>query len=64
MNTAFMILLGIAMIAVLVSLFVGLFAMGKESEKAKALSQKMMRARVYLQCAAIIFFILAMATSK
>lgn len=63
MNYMFFVLMGIAMLAVLASLFIGLFAMGREGEDAKRLSQKMMRWRVYLQGIALLLFALAALTT-
>jgi heme/copper-type cytochrome/quinol oxidase subunit 2 len=63
-NMFFYILMVAAMISVLVSLFIGLFAMARRGEDAKKLSQKMMRARVILQGVAIICFILAVTSAK
>jgi len=63
MNFIFFALMGVAMLAVVGSLFVGMFAMGREGDDAKALSQKMMRWRVYLQALALaLFAVAALAT--
>jgi len=63
MGYAFFVMMGVAMLMVLVSLFMGVMTMGKDTEEAKLRSQKLMRARVYLQGLAILLFVLA-ALSK
>jgi hypothetical protein len=64
MNPFFIILLAIAMLLVLASLGIGLFAMARGREGDAALSQKMMRWRVGLQGVALVFFILAMLAGR
>ncbi len=64
MGQTFFIMMIAAMAAVLVSLFVGLFYMGKGGEDAKKKSQKAMRMRVLLQGVALLFFVLAALTIK
>lgn len=59
MNSFFIILLALAMLAVLASLGIGLFAMARGKEQDAALSQKMMRLRVILQLIALVCFIMA-----
>lgn len=53
------ILLGVALLAVLASLVIGLFAMARGRDQDAVLSQKMMRLRVTLQGVALLAFILA-----
>lgn len=60
MSTFFTILLGIAMIAVLGVLIIGLIGMVKGGEFNAKYGNKLMRARVFLQGAAIVCFVLAM----
>lgn len=60
MSNVFLVLMGMAALAVLASLFMGVFAMAKGSEAANKRSQKMMRARVILQGVAVLLFVLAM----
>jgi hypothetical protein len=59
MNSFFIILLALAMLAVLASLGIGLFAMARGKEQDAKLSQRMMRFRVILQLVALVCFILA-----
>jgi len=59
MNMIFFILALVAMGGVLVSLGLGLVAMGQESEAARQRSNRMMQFRVYLQLAAIVFLALS-----
>ena len=59
----FIVLMGIAMLAVLASLFLGLFVMVKGGEANKKYGNKLMQARVWLQGLAILFFILAVSTN-
>lgn len=60
MSNVFLVLMGIAALAVLASLFMGVFAMAKGGETSKKYSNKMMRARVILQGVAVLLFVLAM----
>jgi len=60
MSGFFAILMILAMAAVLASLGIGLFAMVRGGEFGKAYSNRMMRYRVVLQGAALLFFALAM----
>lgn len=64
MDKFFIILLVAAMLAVLGSLGVGLFAMARGKESDAALSQKMMRWRVMLQGVALVCFILAVLAGR
>ncbi len=59
METLSVILLAAALLAVLASLVVGLFAMARGKEQDAALSQKMMRMRVTLQGVALAAFLIA-----
>ena len=59
MNSLFALLMFAAMLAVAASLVIGLFFMARGRESDAAKSQKMMRARVVLQGAAVILFLLA-----
>ena len=62
MNGLFLILLGIAMLALLASLLLGLFFMARGREADRLNSNRMMRLRVALQGLAIVLFILALVT--
>ena len=55
MSTFFLILAGLSMLGVVVSLGVGLVAMGGKDANASQRSNRMMQFRVILQAAAIIF---------
>lgn len=55
--------MGIAMLAVLASLFVGLFHMARGTEGSARKSNKMMQFRVLFQGIAVLFFILTVLTS-
>lgn len=59
MNMTFFILALIAMVGVLVSLGIGLLAMGQEGDEARRRSNKMMQFRVILQVLALVFLALA-----
>ncbi|MBI1273866.1 MAG: twin transmembrane helix small protein [Alphaproteobacteria bacterium] len=63
MSVFFAICLGIAMLAVLATLFLGLFSMAKGGEFAKRYGNRLMRMRVTLQALAIAFFALAAITA-
>lgn len=60
MNHFFLIMMVVAMVAVVVSLVLGLAVMVKGGEIDRKYSNKLMQARVTLQGIAILFFILAM----
>jgi hypothetical protein len=62
MNTAFVILVGIALLAVLGVLFMGIFNMARGGDPAR--SNKLMRYRVLLQAGAIGLFALALLLWK
>ncbi|HZH25685.1 MAG TPA: twin transmembrane helix small protein [Azospirillaceae bacterium] len=62
MSSFFTLLMILAMVAVLASLGIGLFAMVRGGEFARKYSNKMMRARVILQGIAIACFVLAVLT--
>lgn len=62
MSTFFLIMMGVAMLAVLASLGLGLVVMAKGGETDRKYSNKLMQARVTLQGIAILLFILAMVT--
>ena len=64
MSTIFLILMSLAALAVMASLFMGVFSMAKGGETSKKYSNKMMRARVILQGLAVLFFVLAMVSGK
>ena len=64
MNSLFALLMFAAMLAVAASLVIGLFFMARGRESDAAKSQKMMRARVVLQGAAVILFLLAVVLGK
>lgn len=63
MGHVFYILMIAAMAAVLASLFIGLYYMTRQGEENRKMSNKMMRVRVGLQALALVFFVLAFATS-
>ena len=62
MSGFFLILLGIAMLALLASLLAGLFFMARGGEANRRHSNRLMRLRVGLQGLAIVLFILALIT--
>lgn len=64
MSNTFFILMIITMMAVLVSLAIGVFGMAKGGDFNKKHANKLMRARVYLQAGALLFFFMAIALSK
>lgn len=55
MSTFFLILAGLAMLGVVISLGIGLVAMGGKDAGASQRSNRMMQFRVILQAAAIVF---------
>ncbi len=63
MSQFFFILLIITLVGVLLTLMTGLFSMASGSDFNKKYGNKLMQLRVVLQGAAIILFVLAMATS-
>lgn len=62
MSSFFLILLGIAMLALLASLLAGVFFMARGGEANQRNSNRLMRLRVGLQGIAIVLFILALIT--
>ncbi|HYH21526.1 MAG TPA: twin transmembrane helix small protein [Azospirillum sp.] len=62
MSGFFTILLGLAMLAVLASLLIGVFFMAKGGEGNLRWSNRLMRMRVILQGVALVLFILALMT--
>ncbi|HYD70068.1 twin transmembrane helix small protein [Azospirillum sp.] len=62
MSGFFTILLGLAMLAVLASLLIGVFFMAKGGEADRRWSNRLMRMRVILQGVALVLFILALIT--
>lgn len=64
MSNFFFVLLLIAMLAVVVSLVLGLVVMTKGGELKRKYGNKLMQARVMLQGLAIILFLLAVMTQK
>lgn len=62
MSNIFAILMIPAMLAVVASLVLGVFAMAKGGETSKKYSNKMMQARIMLQGIALLLFALAMLT--
>lgn len=62
MKTVFFVLTIISMIAVLIVLIMGLGVMAKGGEANKKYSNKLMKARVYLQGVALLFFFLTIIT--
>lgn len=64
MANFFFILMILAMLAVLASLFVGLFAMARGGEFNAKYGNKLMRLRVLFQGVAVILFIAAVLASR
>lgn len=64
MAALFTALLVLAMLAVLGSLFVGIFSMARGGDFNKKYANKLMRARVILQGSALFFFALAALAYK
>jgi len=64
MSSVFPYIMLAAMGAVLASLFIGLYAMGKGGEAGARLSQRMMRWRVVLQAAALLLFVIGMSMGR
>ena len=62
MSGFFLILMGMAMLALLASLLTGLFFMARGGEANRRHSNRLMRLRVGLQGLAIVLFILALLT--
>lgn len=62
MSGFFLILMGVAMLALLASLLAGLFVMARGGEANRRHSNRLMRLRVGLQGLAIVLFILALVT--
>lgn len=60
----FIIMMIVAMLATLASLFIGLFAMVKGGEFNKKHGNRLMQLRVMLQGAALLFFVLAFMTAQ
>ncbi len=63
MSGFFLILMGIAMAALLGTLFIGVFSMAKGGEFNKKYGNKLMKLRVALQAVALVFFLLAVLSS-
>lgn len=63
MNTSFPVFLALAMVAVLVTLILGIFSMIKGGEFNKKYGQKLMRLRVVLQGVALALFAIALMTT-
>ena len=64
MSSTFFTLMVIAMAAVLGALVLGIFSMAKGGEFNKKYGNKLMRARVFLQAGAVVFFVLGMMALK
>ena len=62
MPNIFLILLAIFMILTLISLLVGVFAMGKGGDFNKRNANKLMRYRILFQIGAVVWFMLYMLT--
>jgi hypothetical protein len=62
MSKVFFVLMVLAMLAVLGALFLGIFSMAKGGEFNRKYGNKLMRARVILQAAALGLFLLAVVT--
>lgn len=60
MSNFFLILMGLAMLAVVLSLVLGIAVMAKGGETSKKYSNKLMQARVTLQGIALLLFALAL----
>jgi hypothetical protein len=63
MNSTLTVLLGLAMLAVLGTLIIGLVAMTKGGDFNKKYGNKLMRLRVMLQGVALVLFALALLTN-
>lgn len=63
MSTVFFVLMIVAMILVLATLFTGIFAMARGGEFNARFSNKLMRWRVLLQGLALLLFALALVTA-
>ncbi|KJV08705.1 hypothetical protein VZ95_16055 [Elstera litoralis] len=64
MSTILLVLLGAAMLAVLVTLFIGLFTMARGGTGAPAKQNKLMQMRVGFQAVALVLFVLALMSSQ
>ena len=64
MSLLITVLLGGAMLAVLLSLFGGLYAMTRGSEFSRKHSNRFMRARVILQALALVLFLLLLLQGR
>ncbi|GFZ85977.1 twin transmembrane helix small protein [Elstera cyanobacteriorum] len=64
MSTIFLVLLGAAMLAVLATLFMGLFAMARGGTGTGAKQNKLMQMRVGFQALALVLFVLALISSQ
>ena len=64
MSTVFFTLMILAMAAVLGALAIGVFGMARGGAFNKKYGNKLMRARVFLQAAALLFFALAVVALK
>jgi len=64
MSATFFTLMILTMAAVLGALFIGIFGMAKGGEFNRKYGNKLMRARVFLQAGALVFFILAVLALK
>ncbi|HEU0118835.1 MAG TPA: twin transmembrane helix small protein [Alphaproteobacteria bacterium] len=64
MSSLFFTLMILAMAAVLGALFIGVFGMAKGGEFNRKYGNKLMKARVYLQAGALLFFVLAIVALK
>lgn len=64
MSTTFFILMMIAMLAVLGTLFIGVGGMAKGGTFSKKHGNKLMQARVVLQGLALVLFVLAVLSAK
>jgi hypothetical protein len=64
MSTILLVLLGAAMLAVLVTLFIGLFTMARGGEATGVKQNKLMQMRVGFQALALVLFVLALIESQ
>ncbi|MFY8106751.1 MAG: twin transmembrane helix small protein [Elstera sp.] len=64
MNTILLVLLGGAMLAVLATLFIGLFTMARGGDGTGIKQNKLMQMRVGFQALALVLFVLALINSQ
>lgn len=64
MSTIFLVLLGAAMLAVLGTLFIGLFTMARGEQGSAVKQNRLMQMRVGFQAMALVLFVLALISSQ